>query len=393
MSGREDIVVVGGGPAGASVACLLARGGRVPLLLEREREPRDKICGDFLSWEAQARIAPLGVDLRALGATSIHRVRLVHGRTAVEAALPFEGIGLSRRLLDEVLLRRAEEAGVRILRGAFVREVVPDGPGLRVGARGREPLMAGAVFLATGKHDVPGLSRRMAGATDDFIGFKTYVRLAADQLRALAGTVEIVLFDGGYAGLQCVEGGVATLCLVVRRSEFRAAGHNWRGLESHLRRISPHLEERLGSAAAVLPRPVSIFPLPYGFIHRPAPDDPRGLYRVGDQMAVIPSFTGDGVAIALHSAAAAAQAFLTSGNDAADFHATLRGDIAAQMRLASVLTRFGRTPLGRSALVWACRAYPGVLGALASLTRIPARAIGAVPLQARPPAERQGRMR
>lgn len=378
MMASEPIVIVGGGPSGAAAACLLGLAGRRPLLLERETAPRDKVCGDFLSWEAQLRLSRLGLDAKALGGAPIRTVRLVHGRTSAEARLPFEGVGLTRRALDEALLARARDTGARIERGVVVRGVATDGAQLIIAARDRDALQADAVFLATGKHDLPDWPRPPAGPAEDFIGFKTYLTLAPGQRRALAGAVEIVLFDGGYAGLQSVETGMASFCLLVRRAVFAEAGGNWTGLEGHLRRSSPHLGMRLAASETLLPKPLSIFQVPYGFLHDPA-SGPDGLFRLGDQMAVIPSFTGDGVAIALHSGARAAGAYMAGAGDKA-FHAAMRTDVAAQVRLAAGLSLLGRTGFGRMAAVWACRAWPGALGTLASLTRIPARAVEAATL-------------
>ena len=62
---------------------------------------------------------------------------------------------------------------------------------------------------------------------------------------------------------------------------------------------NPHLATRLSGAEAVLAAPLSIAGVPYGFIHQHAADDPDRVFRLGDQAAVIQSFTGDGMAIAL----------------------------------------------------------------------------------------------
>ena len=88
---QEEIVVVGGGPAGAAAACRLARAGRLPLLLERDTGPRHAICGEFLSVEAQAYLADLGVDARALGGAPIRSLRLVEGAWVAEARAAVSG--------------------------------------------------------------------------------------------------------------------------------------------------------------------------------------------------------------------------------------------------------------------------------------------------------------
>ena len=76
-----DAAIIGGGPAGAAAACLLARAGRSTVLFEREAGPRHKVCGEFISVEAAAYLTALGLDPERLGALPIHHVRLIQGET------------------------------------------------------------------------------------------------------------------------------------------------------------------------------------------------------------------------------------------------------------------------------------------------------------------------
>ena len=69
-------MIIGGGPAGAAAAIVLASAGRNVTLLERNAAPVDKVCGDFLSAEAVTMVETLGVDLSA--ASTIAALRLVH---------------------------------------------------------------------------------------------------------------------------------------------------------------------------------------------------------------------------------------------------------------------------------------------------------------------------
>jgi flavin-dependent dehydrogenase len=374
--GRDhEIVILGGGPAGAAAACRVARAGCAPLVIERDPEPRHKVCGEFLSVEAQAYLVDLGIDPQALGAARIMVLRVVEGGRIAEAPLPFAGLGLTRRALDEALLRRAEEQGASVMRGISVRDATAEGAMLRVGLRDAPGIRARTVFLATGKHDLRWPRRPSATGAHDPIGFKTYFVLAPSQRAALGGAIEILFFAGGYAGLQHVEAGLTNLCLVVRRSVFDTVGKSWDALLAHLCRASPHLAERLAGAKPHLEKPLSVFGIPYGFIHQGGAADPEGLFRLGDQAGVIPSFSGDGIAIALHTGGLAAATYLAQGNAAAAFHSRVRQDIRRQIRLAGILERVSRMRIARPALLRACRACPGILGTLAAWTRIPGAAL------------------
>lgn len=362
-----EALIAGGGVAGAAVACLL---GPKAMLIEREAKAHDKICGEFLSHEAQSYLARLGIEPLALGAARIDAVRLVHGDQMAQAALPFRGLGLSRRALDEALLVRAGTAGAMLLRGHAVRSASP--AGLEVEGQGR--LSAPAVFLATGKHDLRGARRRLHGAAEDLVSLKMYFALDPAQQAELSGHVEILLFRGGYAGLQLVEGGIANLCLLISRAHFQAAGGAWLGVQAYLEQACPHLGRRLTGASAMLDRPLSIFRVPYGHVHAPGPADWPGLFRLGDQMGVIPSFCGDGISIALHSAFAAVAAH--RGADAGAYHARMRLDIKGQIGRAGWLYRAGRARPGLA--VAAVRAWPGALSWIARLTRVPPWALADV---------------
>jgi len=360
-------VIAGGGLAGASAACVLAAAGRPVLLFERHRGPTDKICGEFISAEAQRSFDRIGIDLAALGAHRITAVRLVHRNEVVTGALPFAGYGLSRRLLDEVLLCRAAALGAEIRRGESIRLRQNCGPLMLDTPSGVE-LRPKTLFLATGKHDLRGL-RRNAKTPDDHVGFKVHLRLAPAQIAGLAGHVELIMLPDGYAGLQLVEGGLANLCLLASNKRLRRAGGTWEGLLEDLLQTEPHLHTRLGGATSA-GKPVSIFRVPYGFVHKPAHTDAPGIFRLGDQMGVIPSFTGDGMSIALHSAVLAADLHL-AGSTAAEYHRRMRGDILGQIRRARALDRIATSGAGRLLLMRLAAAWPAGLRLAARLTRVP----------------------
>ncbi len=355
-------VIAGGGVAGAAAACLL---GPDALLIERETAPHDKICGEFLSWEAQAYLGRLGLDLTAMGAAAIGRVRLVHGDRSAEAALPFRAMGLSRRVLDEALLARATALGATLLRGHAMRGFA-DGA-LEVDGHGRIP--APHLLLATGKHDLRGLRRTPARPPEELVGLKMYLTLSPVQQDELSGFIEVLLFPGGYAGLQMVEGGRANLCLLLDRDRFATAGRDWEGVAQMLSNDCPHLARRLHGARTLLEQPLSIFRVPYGYVHA-APDMP-GVLRLGDQMGVIPSFCGDGVSIALHSAFAA----VAAGEDARAYHRQMRRDVTGPIGRAGTLYRLGQAAPGL--VTSAARLWPGALRWIARLTRLSPAAVPA----------------
>lgn len=367
-------MVIGGGPAGAAFAAALARAGRDALVLEREPGPAHKVCGEFVSGEACGYLARLGVDVVSLGAARIDKVRLWGAGGAAEARLPFDAVSLSRRVLDEALLARAEQSGAEVRRGRRVIGLDGGEGDWRVRLADGRSECARTVLLAVGKHDLKGW-RRPDGPQGDLVGFKVHWRLAPRQQRACDGASELFLFPSGYAGLELVEGGVANLCLLVRRERLKALGGDWPALFAFILAKAPKLAERLEGATLLWPRPLAVAGLPYGHLHRGG-----GPWRLGDQAAVIPSLTGDGLAIALHSAEAAARAWL-AGETAEVFHRRLARDLAPQIGRALWLSRALVRPIGQAVLSFAAAWAPSMLGMVAAQTRIPASRL----LVSRPP--------
>ncbi len=366
---RWDAAVIGGGPAGAALASHLARAGRSTVLFEKEKGAHDKVCGEFMSEEGAHYLAALGLSVQSLGSLAIGHVRFVRRRHPFTQALPFEAQSLSRRVLDEAVLSRAADAGAVIERGARVKGVVREAQGWAVHIEGAGAALAKEVFLATGKHDLKAW-KRPAGLQPGLIAFKAYWRLRPEEAAQLAGHVELILFPGGYAGLQPVEGGRANLCLLVRKSTFTQKYCGWEGLLSAMQASCPHLAQRLDGATCLLEKPLAIAGLPYGHIAR----ESRGVWRLGDQAAVIPSFSGDGMSIALHSAKLAAECYL-SGEDARAYQRRLAAHIARQVRRATLLSRSLVSASGQRLAIAAAFCAPSVLVLGAALTRIPASAM------------------
>jgi menaquinone-9 beta-reductase len=365
---RWEVVVIGGGLAGSAAAIRLAQNGRNVLLLEKEPTAHDKVCGEFISSDAQDYLRELGLDLAALDAERIAHIRLMRGQKIASTRLPFPALSLSRRVLDEAVLVRAQDQGAQVWRGAAVTAIVKEPQCWRIEVAGRGVIRTATVFLATGKHDLREW-RRAGGTQNDFIGFKCHFRLTPKQRVGLAEHVEMTLFDGGYAGLEPVEGGKANLCLVVTKRHFARYGKNWDGLLGAILKATPPLAERLTGAQPCWTRPLSIFGIPYGFVYRVPSTALPGLYRLGDQMAVIPSFCGYGMSIALYTAFLAVECHLRC-DDADLYHRQARSDLLPLIRSASLLSKMAEYPLAQRGMLLACRIRPELIAMIARHSRI-----------------------
>jgi flavin-dependent dehydrogenase len=123
---------------------------------------------------------------------------------------------------------------------------------------------------------------------------------------------------------------------------------------------------RLAGAEPLLDKPITITHIPYGYIRRATED---GLYCIGDQAAVIPSFTGDGISIALHTARHAVTAYLAA-EPAPVFQTKLRSAMLFQMRFAKIAADGLNNALARAVVPLSLRVWPGAMRAMAHLTRV-----------------------
>ncbi|WP_420391832.1 NAD(P)/FAD-dependent oxidoreductase [Acuticoccus sp.] len=360
-----DVVVVGGGIAGAATAIGLARDGVRTVVLERQRSPGAKVCGEFLSGVALAELATLGTPARALGAVPLAKVAVAATGVAAQIGLPFAAASLTRHRLDEALLACAEAHGATVVRGVTVRRVARCGAAWRVNASCGRAWQARRVVVASGKSDVPGRPRG-AGLHGSLVGLKLYAEPSPSARALLGEAVHLALFPGGYCGLQPVEDGRMNVCLVVEGSRLRALGRPEHVFQA-VRRACPHADALLSGARIDDGRPLAVARLPYGAVRR-ATDGP--IY-VGDQAAVIPSFCGEGMAIALVSARVAAGALL-AGTSSAEVQRRLASRFGPRVRAAGLTSRLAVAPPAQRLAATLARAAPALLRAVAAATRSPA---------------------
>jgi flavin-dependent dehydrogenase len=176
MTSSAEVLVIGGGPAGAAVAARLAAAGRAVILCERQASPRPQVCGEFISAGAVEELQAFGIVAALLGAAEIRRARVAFEELEADAGLPFLAYGLSRTRLDASLLDLAARRGVEVRRGAVVRSLARSVGGswqAMLGDGGS--ITSRTVVIASGKHELRGHQRAWPGS--GCVGFKMHWRL------------------------------------------------------------------------------------------------------------------------------------------------------------------------------------------------------------------------
>ena len=302
-----------------------------------------------MSWHTLKNLARLGVEL---GGHPIDRLRVFAESHSAEARLPAGAVGLSRHRLDTMLRAQALSAGAGL-------EIVT--------VKHADEIDADSLFLATGKHDLRGLARPKLDTADSTLGLRVKIG-PHPRLTALIGSsIELHLFDRGYVGLLLQEDGRANLCLAVRKSRLAEAGGKPEALLHQLGGMIPALGERLAFLDK-LPDADAIASVPYGWR---ALDTTSGIFRLGDQAAVIPSIAGEGNGIAIASGMAAAAAWQSGGAASAvayqrDFARRTRRPVA----IAKWLWERGETPWSAALATRALTFAPFVAKSFATATRI-----------------------
>ncbi|MDQ4419452.1 FAD-dependent monooxygenase [Sphingobium sp. DEHP117] len=362
---RTSPLILGGGPAGCAAATLLARAGAKPLVLERTRAPQDIVCGGFLSADTVGLLEHVGLSASALGAHPITRLRVIAGERVQEMALPFMAFGLSRRTLDAALLAQAGDAGAGIERGVTLKML--DRTQRRVHLNDGSTLSGDTIMLGTGKHDLRGALRPPdARGSDPAVGLRARLAPSTHLSYILNNVIELHVFPRGYAGLLLLEDGAANLCLSVSRSHL-AAARSPAALVAALARTNPLLGDRLAQAHATGPW-ASIANIPYGW--RAEPDRP-GIFRLGDQGAVIASLAGDGIGIALASGCMAASAWQRGGAEAsARFQSSLSARTRLPLQVAGGLKWLAERPYAHGPLLGLMAHMPALARLAITATRV-----------------------
>ena len=385
METSFDAIIAGAGPAGASAAILLARVGWRVALVEKQRFPRRKVCGECLAASNLPLLETLGVGaaFAAQAGPELRQVALMRGSRSVRALLPPAGDGifrwgraLGRETFDALLLEQARYNGAHVMQPWALQRFEGE-PGKwrcevrAVDTKALRILRAPVAIDAHGSWEsLPSDRSQPACSASDLLAFKANFSGASLP----AGLLPVLSFEGGYGGMVIADHGLLTLACCVRRDRLAALRRDLPGLsageavETLLKRDCAGVGAALQSASRSGAW-LAAGPLVPGM--RLRADEP--VFRIGNAAAEAHPIIGEGMSMAFQSAWLLCSHLIGSGArpnllDARWQRAVGQGYVKDwhrqfdhRLRLASVFAHLAMRPTFASPLMALIRAWPGLL--------------------------------
>jgi geranylgeranyl reductase family protein len=347
-----DVAIVGGGPGGSTCAAFCAERGLRTLLLEREKFPREKVCGDCLNpscWPLLRRLK-VADQVRAQPHGRLDRVEFIgtDGHT-VAISLPQDHdveIAIKRSLFDELLMARAREIGAEVREGSIVTALARSLSGWKITVND-ESFEARVLVAADGRNStVARLCNLLPRIARERIALQTHVALP----RGFGDRVVLQFLPQGYSGQAPVNDAELNLCLVSKAREMPAL-REW--AEARFQISAEHSWRTI--------TPLTRAPLPAGHDR---------LFLIGDAARVVEPFTGEGIYYALRSGelAASGSAQIVRGANTTEVARSYSAAHARLYRGRLWINRLARAAVLHSSiastLLKAARFQPNILRAL-----------------------------
>jgi len=326
--GFYNVIIVGAGPAGTTLAYELARKGIKVLLLEKERLPRYKVCAGGVSVKA-ANL--LGFDISSVVEATIYGVRITYQVGNIGTRLYHQPLAYAvmRDKFDYLLTQKAKEAGATVLDGREVTQIRWHSEGVSV-QTSRKTFTARIVVGADGAYSVVAESAGLMRNATLSTALQAEIPVSPDKLVNWDSIVEI---DVGH--LQGVYGWV-----------FPKRDHLSIGVTrvNQAKKLAPYYEQLLASLnlnGSKLPQPKSHL-IPFRKMGMPIQQGK--VLLLGDAAGLASPLTGEGIYYAIKSAKLAAPVILRylegDASDLQDYGRVVDEQLMPNLNIARKMARF-----------------------------------------------------
>jgi flavin-dependent dehydrogenase len=305
---QTDILIIGGGLAGLTVALHLQRAGIAVILIEKNTYPHHKVCGEYISNEILPYLQWLDADPSILHPSLISKLQFttIQGNS-IYTRLPLGGFGISRYKLDNFLYEKFVNKGGCVIQDT-VSNVVFEKNEFEVFTQTEKQFIARQVIGAYGKRSSLDLKleRQFIQQKSPFLAVKAhYSGEFQNDLVALHN------FKGGYCGVSKIEDQKINICYLADYKTFKTH-KNIRIYQEKVLYQNKHLKDIFERCTLLFEAPLTISQLSFG-AREPITDH---ILMIGDTAALIHPLCGNGMAMAIHSAKICAELLIQFLNGA-----------------------------------------------------------------------------
>lgn len=287
-----DCIIIGGGLAGLCLSIQLAKKGHSIIVVEKNKFPFHKVCGEYISMESYDFVKALGVDLDKMNLPKIHQLNVTaHNGFKISSPLAMGGFGISRYSLDNELAQIAKTLGVLVIESCNATNVKLQNSVYTLETT-KGHLHSKLVCGTYGKIEPSFIERSSSRKKGDYIAVKYHIKIQfPDNL------IELHNFKDGYCGISMVDNKTICLCYLTTSQNLNKNNNEIKELEKNVLMKNPHLKKYFTEAEFLYKKPLSISKI--GFSKKQTYKN--DILLLGDSAGAIAPLCGNGMSIAMRS--------------------------------------------------------------------------------------------
>lgn len=363
-----DVCIVGGGLGGLSLSILLAELGHKVILLEKEKYPFHKVCGEYISLESWDFLEKLGVPLSKMDLPVISKLMVSSpSGSTINHPLPLGGFGVSRYKLDNTLVQIARQKGVSVLEDSKVGDVVYLNDQFIVSA-GKYKICCRVCAGSFGKRSNLDVKWKRPfilekpGKLNNYIGVKYHVKIDLPP-----DIIALHNFENGYCGISRIEEGKYCCCYLTTADNLKKNGSDISTMERVVLYRNPHLKNIFEQMEVLYKEPLVISQVSFAkktniFQH---------IIMLGDAAGMIAPLCGNGMSMAMHAAKIASgfiHQFLedkcTRDQMENTYSAQWNKHFASRLQTGRFIQSLFGKPMMTNMFVNSLKPFPGLINAL-----------------------------